>query len=372
MKGKVLIVGGSIGGLFAGVLLHRAGFDVAVYERSTQGLDGRGAGLVAQQDVFTLLREVGVERLARFGVVAHERIHLDRANHVIQRQRTPQTQISWDLLFRTFREMLPPELYVGGAHVTSVSQDGNGASIQLADGRTFEGDLVIGVDGLGSRVREAVAGRPQAPRYVGYATWRGLVPEHLVPQRAADVLFERFAFFDAVRSHVLGYLVPGSDASLEPGRRRFNWVWYRRYSDAELTQVLTDAEGTRHPFSLPPGAVSQARVRALHADAGLLLPEAFADAVQAESQPFIQAIYDYEAPRMVNGRVALLGDAAFVARPHTAMGVAKAAGDAMELRNSLVGEPTLEAALERYARARESVGAQIVAYGRQLGGMLDL
>jgi 2-polyprenyl-6-methoxyphenol hydroxylase-like FAD-dependent oxidoreductase len=56
-------------------------------------------------------------------------------------------------------------------------------------------------------------------------------------------------------------------------------------------------------------------------------PPPFAAAVAAEQRPFPQAIFDYEAPRTTNGRLALLGDAAFVVRPHTAMGVAKAAGD---------------------------------------------
>jgi 2-polyprenyl-6-methoxyphenol hydroxylase-like FAD-dependent oxidoreductase len=73
---------------------------------------------------------------------------------------------------------------------------------------------------------------------------------------------------------------------------------------------------------------------------------------------------------MVRGRVALLGDAAFVARPHTAMGVSKAAGDALALRAALLAEPELQTALARYEAQRMPVGREIVAYGKRLGARM--
>jgi 2-polyprenyl-6-methoxyphenol hydroxylase-like FAD-dependent oxidoreductase len=111
------------------------------------------------------------------------------------------------------------------------------------------------------------------------------------------------------------------------------------------------------------------RCQALIEDAARLLPPPFAAAVAAERQPFVQAIFDYEAPRMTSGRLALLGDAAFVVRPHTAMGVAKAAGDAMALRSCLARLPYGDA-LQAYQRERLPIGAEIAAYGRQLGASL--
>ena len=74
---------------------------------------------------------------------------------------------------------------------------------------------------------------------------------------------------------------------------------------------------------------------------------------------------------MVNGGVALLGDAAFVARPHTAMGVAQAVGDALTLRARLAENDDIESALIAYERDRKPVGVQISAYGRQLGKALE-
>lgn len=372
MSPRILVVGGSMGGLFAAVLLGRAGFDVTVTERSAHGLEGRGAGLVGQSEVVDILREVGVEHLARVGVTAHERIYLDRSDAIIHRQRTPQTQLSWDILFRTFRERVPDARYRLQDRAVQVRNDASGVRVTYADGQEETADLVIGADGIGSLVREAVSGPHSRPSYVGYVTWRGLVPETEMPEVARRQLFERFSFYDGPGVHVLGYLVPGADGSTEVGRRRYNWVWYRRHSHDELSRVLVDRDGISRPFSIAPGRVRPEVVDSLKRDAAEALPPSLAQAVAAEGTPFVHAIFDYAPPRMVKGRVALLGDAAFVARPHTAMGVAKAAGDAFALRDALQAHENIEAALAVYQAARVPVGQAIVAYGQRLGRSLPL
>lgn len=372
MSPRILVVGGSMGGLFAAVLLGRAGFDVTVTERSAHGLEGRGAGLVAQSEVFDILREVGVEHLARVGVTAHERVYLDRSDAIIQRQRTSQTQLSWDILFRTFRERVPDARYRIQDRAVQVWNDASGVRVTYADGHEETADLVIGADGIGSLVREAVSGPHSRPSFVGYVTWRGLVPETEMPEVARRQLFERFSFYDGPGVHVLGYLVPGADGSTEVGRRRYNWVWYRRHSRDELSRVLVDRDGISRPFSIAPGRVRPEVVDSLKRDAAEALPPSLAQAVAAEATPFVHAIFDYASPHMVKGRVALLGDAAFVARPHTAMGVAKAAGDAFALRDALRAHENVEAALAAYQAARVPVGQAIVAYGQRLGRSLQL
>lgn len=371
-RSRIIIVGGSLGGLFAATLLHRAGFDVTVYERSTHGLERRGAGLVAQREVFAMLREAGFDHLARIGVTARERVFLDRDGRIIQRQQTPQMQLSWDMLFRSFRNLLPDERYIGGRTITAVTQDAGGATVHFADGGEERADFVIGADGIGSIARGAIVGPAPRPAYVGYATWRGLVPELQVPKEAADRLFGRFAFYDTRGSHMLGYLVAGPDGATTEGRRRYNWVWYRRYNAEALNAVLTDIDGKQQAYSLAPGRVRPDVEEGLRADAQTLLPSAFADALLAEPKPFLHAIFDYAAPGMVNGRIALMGDAAFVARPHTAMGVAKAAGDAFALRDALAKHRDITSALAAYEAARAPVGREIVAYGQRLGRTLNL
>lgn len=163
--------------------------------------------------------------------------------------------------------------------------------------------------------------------------------------------------------------MPGSDGQTTVGERRYNWVWYRQLPAEQLGELLTHARRAG-ALSLGPGELPLEVGEALRADARSQLPPQFAAAVAAEPQPFVQPIYEYETPRMVNRRIVLLGDAAFIARPHTAMGVAKAAGDAMALANALINRPVDEA-LVTYERDRLPQGRAIVDYGRRLGQPLS-
>ena len=150
--------------------------------------------------------------------------------------------------------------------------------------------------------------------------------------------------------------------------RRYNWVWYRGATD--LSAVLMDRDGISHKYSLSPGAMHPTDMDALRNMARTALPPQFVDAVMAADEPFIQAIFDYQSPKMVHGRIALLGDAACVVRPHTAMGVAKAAGDVLALRKHLDASSDIGAALAAYEAERLPDAKAIAAYGLRLGASL--
>jgi 2-polyprenyl-6-methoxyphenol hydroxylase-like FAD-dependent oxidoreductase len=87
-------------------------------------------------------------------------------------------------------------------------------------------------------------------------------------------------------------------------------------------------------------------------------------------QPFLQPIYDFESERMVRGRIALIGDAAFVARPHVGAGVYKAAGDAHALAMALGEGSDIDAGLRCFEAERVPIGRRIVDFGRYLGHCL--
>jgi len=368
---RIGIVGGSLGGLFAAALLHADGHDVHVYERTECGLAGRGAGLVAQHEIFEVLRRLGTESVARVGVVAYERIVLAVDGSIASTEPTPQMQVSWDGLYGALLAHVPAQGYHAGLTVAGVEQSATQAFIHLADGQRIGFDCVIGADGLGSVVRSVVTPTQRDNHYAGYVAWRGLLPEAEVPPIASSSLFERFAFFFMPGGQALGYLVPGPNGEIAPGRRRYNWVWYRQAAGvAGLRQTLTDAEGRIHPYSLARGEVPAVERDALRLAAREALPPAFRAVIEAEPEPFVQAIFDHEGTRMASGRIALLGDAAFVVRPHTAMGAAKAAGDAMTLVGALRRLPVREA-LVAYEAERLPVGRRIAAYGRQLGESLQ-
>jgi 2,6-dihydroxypyridine 3-monooxygenase len=73
-----------------------------------------------------------------------------------------------------------------------------------------------------------------------------------------------------------------------------------------------------------------------------VLPTVFGQLVVQTNEPFIQTIYDLSVPRMAFGRVCILGDAAFVPRPHTAAGLSKAATNAVALANSIANSSNVD------------------------------
>jgi 2-polyprenyl-6-methoxyphenol hydroxylase-like FAD-dependent oxidoreductase len=366
---RIAVVGGSLGGLFAAALLKQDGHDVTVFERSGTGLARRGAGLVAQADLSRVLRRLGLARVADIGVVAHERITLDRAGDVVSRDPAPQTQVSWDHLWVALRELLDDDEYLLGRRVEEVRADAFQAEVVCDDGDVRSFDLVVGADGANSVVRRFVAPDQHRNHYVGYSTWRGLIPELALLGGSGQMLSERFAFYNGPRAHMLGYLVPGPDGETEVSFRRYNWVWYRPVTPPQLERLMEASGRDRSSLSLAPGELPTSSRDALRADAEAELPPQFAASVLAEEEPFLQAIVDYVAPAMTSGRVVLMGDAAAVVRPHTAMGAAKAAGDALALSDALRRRP-LAAALRTYDSDRLDAARAIAQYGVRLGRSL--
>src|SRR5690606_30471686 len=134
---------------------------------------------------------------------------------------------------------------------------------------------------------------------------------------------------------MLGYPVAGCGNDLRPGHRRFNFVWYRPARPAALERMLTDESGKRPDVSIPPPLFAGAVIEEMRAAAERVLAPLFREAVRRTRMPFLQPIYDLTVPRMMAECVALIGDAAFVARPHVGAGVTKAAEDALALADSL-------------------------------------
>ncbi|MET3468688.1 FAD-dependent monooxygenase [Microbacterium sp. 1262] len=367
---RIAVAGGSIGGLFAAAMLHRLGHDVTVYEKSVHGLRARGAGLVAQDEVFAALDVAGVPAGAVPGVTSVERIALDLRGAVRYRERAEQTQLSWDRLYDGLRDAIPDSRYVVNSPVTDVDARAGVLSFTAGEERE-EASLLVGADGAHSHVRRFVAPDGGEPSYAGYAIWRGLIPEDLVPGASADTLFRRMTFFTGPGEHALGYLVPGADGQTQPGRRRYNWVWYRSMSSGDLSALMTAAGRLPLSTSLAPGQTPEDVRTHLIEAAQHRLPPPFADVIAMEPRPFLQGVLDYVAPRLTRTRALLLGDAAAVVRPHTAMGAAKAAGDALALAR-LLRSSTVDAALASYDEQRLPVATSIARYGVRLGEQLPL
>jgi 2-polyprenyl-6-methoxyphenol hydroxylase-like FAD-dependent oxidoreductase len=368
-RGRVIVAGGSIAGLFAGALLHRQGFAVDVFERSGEALASRGAGIVPHPELFDALAQAGVALDDTIGVPVVGRITLDRDGTVLGEHALPQVMMSWGRLYRTLRDAVPDERHHAGSAIEGFEQDETGVTVRLANGRRERADWLVGADGIRSTIRRQLLPDLE-PAYAGYVAWRGLIEESAISAGARGVLGDRLAFCLPAGEQMLGYPVSGADEATLPGRRRYNVVWYRPADEkGGLPRLLTGRDGRRHELSIPPGQVAPDVLAELRADARALLAPCCTEVVLLMEQPFIQAIYDLESPRLVFGRVILIGDAAFVARPHAGMGVTKAGRDALTLAQALAA-PEPAAALNAWERRRLRYGRALVERARWLGAYL--
>jgi 2-polyprenyl-6-methoxyphenol hydroxylase-like FAD-dependent oxidoreductase len=179
----------------------------------------------------------------------------------------------------------------------------------------------------------------------------------------------RFTFYQFHHSHILCYFIPGVNGETAPSKRRLNWLWYVNYAEGkELDDVMTDNQGIRHTFSVPPGLVSEEWTQKLHANARDLLPFQYHSIVQQTQKPFVQPILDLGVPKMAFDRVALIGDAAFVPRPHTAASTSKAIGNAFALAQALEESPRHPAeALADWEPQQLQIGHYLGKLGQSLG-----
>jgi 2-polyprenyl-6-methoxyphenol hydroxylase-like FAD-dependent oxidoreductase len=357
-------------GLLAAIMLDRRGFEVGVYERVPGELAGRGAGIVAQPPLIARLKALGLGT-SDLGVAIARRQILDREGRVTATSTCPQVFTAWERVYRLLRDALPPDRYHRGRGLTAFEQSDRGVVAHFSDGGTAEGDVLIGADGLRSTVRQPCL-PAIAPLYAGYVAWRALIPEAAIPSATHRALFESLSFCLPPGEQFLGYPVAGPDDELRPGHRRYNVVWYRPADErSKLPWLLTDESGVTHPISIPPPLIRRAAIAEMRADAERLIAPQMREIVRLIDEPILQPIYDLETSRMAIGRVAILGDAAFVARPHVAAGLSKAADDAAVLAEALEAAATVEDGLAQFEEVRLPIGRRIIERARHLGAYLQ-
>jgi 2,6-dihydroxypyridine 3-monooxygenase len=334
---RVLVAGGSLGGLTAAHVLAGAGCDVTVLERSPVPLTGRGAGIVLHPATVRWWREHDVRPLSELSAAMRRLRYLDADGAIAHEQPCRYRVSSFDALYRDLSARIDPERHRLRCAVAGFEIDADGVTVAIDGGAAERCDLLVCADGIGSRGRQALL-PDVAPRYAGYVAWRGTVVEQDLSAPALDALLGAIAYHLMDRSHFLTYPIPGTDGSVEEGRRLTNWLWYRNVAEGpDLDALMTDRGGVRRPVSLAPGGVADEHLDALRAASAERLPPALAELVAATPEPFVQVVFDIEVPRMAFGRACLIGDAAFALRPHAAVGSAKAAEDAWTLGAAMTG-----------------------------------
>jgi 2,6-dihydroxypyridine 3-monooxygenase len=365
---SVVVVGGSLGGLTAALVLRDAGCDVRVFERSASALEARGAGIAALDATLRYLTERGGHRpedvcsstgwirfLRADGSVEHEQRHRYRFS-------------SWNTIYRSLLPLFDSGRYLLGREVVSFELHDHGVGLTFADGSRAGADLLVCADGVGSAARARLL-PGVAPQYAGYVAWRGTLRERDASPATRKALDDAIIYQVLDGSHILVYPIPALDGSLLPGDRLINVVWYVNVAAGpQLDHLMTGRDGILREVSLPPGAATDralASMRRLAADA---LAPPIAEVVTAMPEPFVQAIYDLGVPRMAFGRACLIGDAAFAVRPHAAAGTAKAADDGWALAEELTASGgDVPTALAAWERRQLAVGRALLDRTRDIG-----
>ena len=328
---RAVVIGGSLGGLTAALVLRDLGWDVDVLERSSNPLKGRGTGIVVHPITVRYLVERAGKSLGDIGMPAHRLQYLGTDGSIIDEQPCAYRFASYVELHRGLLDAFGTERYHLSSEVARLDNRADTATLSLTDGQTLTADLAVCADGIHSTGRRIMVPDAQ-PRYAGYLAWRGTVDIDQLSGRSASILLDAYTYRILPRGHLLAYPIPGPSGSV-----LLNWLWYQNIAPGDrLTDLLTDRNGVRAELTVPPGLVQTRHVDQLYAVAADL-PSPLAEVIQQTAEPFIQVIVDLEVPRMAFGRSCLIGDAAFALRPHIGVGTAKAADDAWQLGTALLG-----------------------------------
>ena len=333
---SVAIIGGGIGGLSAALALLREGFDVQVYEQAAR-FGEIGAGIQISPNAARLLYRYGLAAaMDRYGVRPRA-VHQKRWDDARTLQRAllgPDVEARFGAPYFHFHrgdlaallaEAIPNERTHAGHRLVDLEERGSRIVVRFDNGASAEADLVIGADGIHSRVRHLVFG-PEKPRFTGCVAWRGLVPAERISHLDIEVASHNWM---GPGAHCVHYWVSAGQfmnvvCVVEHGA----WTSESWTDRGRVEDVLALYEGW-HPT-----------VRGL---------------ISAFPETFIWALHDrLPLPRWSQGRVTLLGDACHPMLPMMAQGAAQAIEDGAALAALLKAMPDdVPAALRRYEDVRK-------------------
>lgn len=321
---NVGIIGGGIGGVSAAVALYRAGIDVTVYERAI-ALREVGAGMMLWPNATRVLKELGLLEKVVALSGASDRF-LVRSNSGKILMDIPLGHFEVPALCTRRADLLDAlicALPAGNVRLNHYfdffERRKHSVGVHFAGGLSSEHDIVIGADGIRSRIRSQLLG-VQAPIYRGYTVWRGI--GRLPGTRPSGSNSETWG-----RGKRFGILSTGGD----------RYTWYATANTAE--DHVDSVDGRQREL--------QQMFAGWHEPIERLI------AATPEGTILRKGAYDLEPlERWGCGRITLLGDAAHPCTPNLGQGGCLALEDALVLTRSLQREPSPEAALRRYESMR--------------------
>ena len=369
-KQRASIIGGSVGGLFAANMLRSIGWDATVFERNAEELAGRGAGISTHPQLHAVTKRLGIPFDDSMGIAVDSVVFLDHDGRAYDQRDTVRLMSSWGRVFRSLRDPIPDDSYRLGKSLVRVEQD---AEQRHRDFRRRHARARRSAD---RRRRRALDGARAVPAGPAAASTPAMSPGAPCSTSATcrpaihAQLFANYTYCLPPGELFLAYPVPGRNNETQPGQRAYNIVWYRPTTPEKLADLCTDASGKCHGTSIPPPLLRPDVIAWSKAQARALVAPQVAEIFERDPRPFFQAIFDFISPQTVFGRVALLGDAAFLARPHPGAGTTKCAMDAEHLADSIAALG-IEAGLAKYQREQGAFGSGIVRQGQRDGSYIS-
>ncbi|MBL7817896.1 MAG: FAD-dependent monooxygenase [Saprospiraceae bacterium] len=326
---KVLIVGGGIGGLSLGIALRRAGIDAEIVEIQKE-FNVYGVGIIQQANALRALDALGVadETLHRgspygkvkmcaptghqFGETGPPPIGRFPSHNGISRR------ILHDILYNAAVEN--GVVFRMGLTVSSIENEETQVNVTFTDGTEGVYQLVVGADGINSKVRNIVFGE-QNPKYIGSSVWRYAF-------KRPEELETGYMYFG--RKTKLG-LIPMTDDT--------------------IYMFVVSAEGDDNPFIPEDELVSRLKAYVSQYPVKMVadLVEQITDPKGVIYRPLETLVMP--APWYKN-RVVILGDAAHATIPQLGSGAALAIEDAVVLAEELAKDQSVETVLETYMHRR--------------------
>ena len=369
---RAVIMGGSIGGLTAALVLRDNGWEVDVFERSSALLESRGAGIISHPITLRYATEFAGYGLDDLSIKPVWCRYVDDQGKIVSERSCHFRVNSYGTLYRALLHAFGMERMHLGRSVVRFREEGSKVKVFLSDNDIKMTDLLVCADGINSTARRLMV--PDAsPEYAGYVAWRGTVGEENLGGATFKALQESITYHLTADGHLVAYPILARDRLTGKGKLLINWLWYVNVLEGDaLDDLLTDRGGVLRDTSLAYKTLQEKHVSRLRQNARKTLPPLFTELVLSTQEPFIQAVFDGLIPTMAFGRVGIMGDAAFAARPHCGAGTAKAAEDAWQLGNALAQtNDDVSIALQNWQERQLQCGTQLVARAREIGHRLQ-